>query len=535
MSGGYYGTYQAFGNGQPSVPILFDKLKSISNITSVYIYYASNTDYYGYAHDLFYDDFTFTPSFDVNITSGRVSGILNSTTKYALLGADVALNASVASSPTLTGGNFSWSANGPSQQVSASNTSNSYTVRWTETGIHQAKVIYSRNGFTATSFVSVNVQAPTLTDFSAVQEVDLLGRGGLCGQGSYVWSLGCYVFPGGQGMRFTASSQVPAVQYLSDPAKSGIKYVQAVSTLRKVRAESGSVYCRTGRTGEGEADVNSGWMLDDDVDGSGDPYETDADSVRYFSEGNSLVIETKDSPAIGFDNLDAVMVDDRFQMYVVYFAGGTPSAPSFQRRLGSLSWRWGGQLVYDINAPSVPYRKQSTFGRMGAWAKDPLISPTAYVGRNSSVTLQPCPWGPAPALNPIDGSTFFVRQQYRDVLKREPDQSGWNYWRSHITACAFDAACIASMRIVVAWGFFNSPEFRQTVPGLAHPPGTPGFDPAVYNPALIRQLYRTYLLREPEPAGLAYYLDRLSRDSNYDAVMSGFINSPEYRRRFGPP
>ncbi|MDT4952036.1 MAG: hypothetical protein QOJ02_174 [Acidobacteriota bacterium] len=128
VSGVYYGTFGAYGNGQPNVPIFYNQLSSISNITNIRIYYVGNTDYYGYSHDLYYDNFTFTPSFDVNITSGRVGGFLNGTTQNALLGADVPLQANIVPS-NLTGGTYSWSVTGPNQQVSATNTGSSYTVR----------------------------------------------------------------------------------------------------------------------------------------------------------------------------------------------------------------------------------------------------------------------------------------------------------------------------------------------------------------------------------------------------------------------
>lgn len=541
VSGGYYGTYEVYGNGQPVM--LYDQLKSIPNITNVYIYYASNIDYYGYAHDLAYDDFSFTPNFDVNITSGRVNGFLNGLTKPAMLGADVALNASV-TPPTLTGGTFSWSATGPKQQVTASSTGSSYTVRWTEPGTYQVEVTYSRNGFAASSTLNVNVTVPTLDSFTANQEPSLIsGYGPPCAQefgtaGQY--TLGCADL-GFPGITFSSTVQIPAGQYLSDLNQSGVKYVHRVSAFRK-QLNGGITKCRTRRGLE--SDSASGWLLD--ASANTDAYDPRPTAVRRFSEGLSLTITTQDSPGERLEapslqgatesQHDALKVDDHFEMYVVYF---TSTNSPLQRTVGKLPWNWGGVVVYDsvwVNTP-YPFRLKSMFGGTGARTGASSSQAVTYQGRTDDPTfvMSACPGVTTPTLNPIDGTHFYVRQQYRDVLKREPEQSGWNYWRSHITACDFDAACIAGRRLLVAWGFFNSPEFRQTDPGLANPPGTPGFDPAVYNPAFVRQLYRTYLQREPEPEGMAYYLDRLNSDGNYDAVINGFINSPEYRSRFGPP
>ncbi len=94
----------------------------------------------------FYDDFAFTPNFDVRITNARVSGILNGTTQKALVGADIALNASVVPSGT-TGGSYSWSFTGPYSVIGGSTSSSSVTIRSTDTGVVTANVTYTKNGF----------------------------------------------------------------------------------------------------------------------------------------------------------------------------------------------------------------------------------------------------------------------------------------------------------------------------------------------------------------------------------------------------
>ena len=67
--------------------------------------------------------------------------------------------------------------------------------------------------------------------------------------------------------------------------------------------------------------------------------------------------------------------------------------------------------------------------------------------------------------NPIDNSAFFVRQQYRDFLGREPDSWGWNFWTSNIDSCGSSdptrPACITK-RTDTSAAFFLSIEFQQT-------------------------------------------------------------------------
>ena len=60
--------------------------------------------------------------------------------------------------------------------------------------------------------------------------------------------------------------------------------------------------------------------------------------------------------------------------------------------------------------------------------------------------------------NPIDGTAFFVRQQYLDFLNREPDPVGYAAWQAVINGCAQgDTSCD---RIHVSSAFFRSAEFQ---------------------------------------------------------------------------
>jgi plastocyanin len=61
--------------------------------------------------------------------------------------------------------------------------------------------------------------------------------------------------------------------------------------------------------------------------------------------------------------------------------------------------------------------------------------------------------------NPVDGTPFFVRQQYLDFLNREPDPAGNAAWQQVINDCtAGDTNCD---RIHVSSAFFRSPEFQD--------------------------------------------------------------------------
>lgn len=62
----------------------------------------------------------------------------------------------------------------------------------------------------------------------------------------------------------------------------------------------------------------------------------------------------------------------------------------------------------------------------------------------------------------IDDASFFVRQHYHDFLNREPDASGFQFWRSEITGCGSNAQCVEVKRINVSAAYFLSIEFQQT-------------------------------------------------------------------------
>jgi hypothetical protein len=64
--------------------------------------------------------------------------------------------------------------------------------------------------------------------------------------------------------------------------------------------------------------------------------------------------------------------------------------------------------------------------------------------------------------NPLDTPEYFVRQQYLDILGREPDEDGFNYWSNQILACGADETCKRTQRITIAAAFFIEQEAQQT-------------------------------------------------------------------------
>jgi len=65
------------------------------------------------------------------------------------------------------------------------------------------------------------------------------------------------------------------------------------------------------------------------------------------------------------------------------------------------------------------------------------------------------------SLNPIDHSYFFIRQQYLDIVNREPEPTEWERLAGFISGCKGEPVCVLDHRIQAALGFFHLPELQE--------------------------------------------------------------------------
>jgi hypothetical protein len=147
----------------------------------------------------------------------------------------------------------------------------------------------------------------------------------------------------------------------------------------------------------------------------------------------------------------------------------------------------------------------------------------------------------ADSTNYIDNNQYFVAQQYRDFLNREPDTPGLNFWTNEITQCGNAsfrepnetyAQCVVRKRVDVARAFWYATEFLDYHPGLRNPPGT---SPDFVNSEFVRLSHVLYLRRDPTQEEQDFWLSHLVGTNDYNAVIKGFLNLSEYRMRFEPP
>jgi len=139
-----------------------------------------------------------------------------------------------------------------------------------------------------------------------------------------------------------------------------------------------------------------------------------------------------------------------------------PTTASFARVGVQLSGSGAGQGFGSVSLQipdSAALVGQTFYGR---WF---VSDPSAQAGVSVTPAFKMTVFGEAttPAVsNQIDGTPFFVAQQYRDFLSREPDASGQSFWEGNLNECGVDPACIEVKRVNVSAAFFLSIEFQET-------------------------------------------------------------------------
>jgi uncharacterized protein (TIGR03118 family) len=137
----------------------------------------------------------------------------------------------------------------------------------------------------------------------------------------------------------------------------------------------------------------------------------------------------------------------------------------------------------------------------------------------------------APTTNPIDDSTFFVRQHYLDFLNREPDTSGLAFWVDQIESCGADAVCREIRRINVSAAFFLSIEFQKTglEAYLTHRAAFGNIPPTLG--AAVPVFYGTFE-RDTQALGKDYIVGQAGADAQLEANKVAFFNEFVTRPQF---
>ncbi|CAK0761734.1 exported hypothetical protein [Gammaproteobacteria bacterium] len=105
-----------------------------------------------------------------------------------------------------------------------------------------------------------------------------------------------------------------------------------------------------------------------------------------------------------------------------------------------------------------------------------------------------------------------ITYYYQSILGRAPEPAGLTYYQERMTQAKARGDVKPEFKLM-AYNFLNSPEYLNR---------------ATNNDEYIATLYKTFLQRDPEGAGLQYYLDLLAAGATRNSLLDNFVNSPEF-------
>lgn len=105
-----------------------------------------------------------------------------------------------------------------------------------------------------------------------------------------------------------------------------------------------------------------------------------------------------------------------------------------------------------------------------------------------------------------DAIDQFVTRLYRNILFRESDSAGFQYWTSVLRNRTQTGANVAH-------GFFFSQEFINR---------------RFSNEVFVDTLYMTLMNRTPDAAGKSHWVGRLNQGWPREDIFAGFVNSVEF-------
>ena len=173
-----------------------------------------------------------------------------------------------------------------------------------------------------------------------------------------------------------------------------------------------------------------------------------------------------------------------------------------------------GNTYWWLRTPGMFSYSTAYVNYTGSIRLDGVESPTGVL-----VGVRPCMWVNAAALGitgtsgssaapsgaNVEQISAFVDRLYAEFLGRSADDAGRQYWVNKI---------LNGMSAVdVSAGFVFSNELR---------------DMHLSNEEFVRRAYTVYLNREPDAAGIAYWVAFLERGNDYGCIIHGFGESAEF-------
>ncbi|MFN8017731.1 MAG: DUF4214 domain-containing protein [Acidimicrobiales bacterium] len=153
-----------------------------------------------------------------------------------------------------------------------------------------------------------------------------------------------------------------------------------------------------------------------------------------------------------------------------------------------------GQNLYDL-LPTIRAKAKAAQGGSA--------STTTTTTAPTTTTTQP---PPPPELAPFRSSSALVDQQYDDVLRRKATSADLAYGGSRVGSTWTPGQFVANL------------EASSEADDRFH---------------AVTRLYRAYFLRNPDHAGLTYWLNRRAEGRTLVSISASFAGSSEFTRRYG--
>ncbi|MFL6336636.1 MAG: FG-GAP-like repeat-containing protein [Pyrinomonadaceae bacterium] len=203
-----------------------------------------------------------------------------------------------------------------------------------------------------------------------------------------------------------------------------------------------------------------GLIINDDPTGGVIEFESATYSV---AEGGSLTVKVKRTVQTGLPvDVDYTADDGSVPSVAVPCSSTTGLALDrcdYTKALGTLHFAAGeSEKTFTLLTGQDSYAEgPETFQlKLSNPRGDAALGPKS----NSTVTITDD--SPESSGNANDDTDNFVRQHYLDFLNREPDASGFQFWKNGINICGADAGCREVKRIDTSAAFFLSIEFQET-------------------------------------------------------------------------
>jgi uncharacterized protein YkwD len=168
------------------------------------------------------------------------------------------------------------------------------------------------------------------------------------------------------------------------------------------------------------------------------------------------------------------------------------------------------QTAY-MNSPGHRANILGDYNRVGIGAvrdgSGRLWTTVVFVKGPALSVAPPAPVVPNTAFAPFPSAQAFVSQQFLDVLGRPADPAGLATWTAALQSGATSQAGMVA-------ALMNSPEANVVI------------EP-------VNRLYRAYFKRNPDVAGLNYWMGRLRSGATLGQVSAAFASSPEFVGTYG--